>query len=223
MVTVGPARVVGVDVGSVRSGFAWAAVDVPSGELSGAGRDPESAVQALEAALSEGRRAALILESPVAVPVPAADENGWRDLGRARAGEGNRPWSAGAGAGVLATGLAQTAWILSRLGSLRPGVTVTTQPARWGNGGAALLLAEAFVSGTGKPVPTEAGQHAADAEAAARGLAACLPGLADTPTDVTCEPHRSLNLLALSAQWAGLAIRADEAQLDVHVVRARPA
>ncbi|GAA5609503.1 hypothetical protein Spla01_00633 [Streptomyces platensis] len=112
----------------------------------------------------------------MAIAVPAPHGDAWRVLGRARSGEGNRPWSAAAGAGALATGVAQTAWMLSRLHILAPEASATTRPERFAAGQARLLLAEAFVSGTGKPVPVAAGQHAADAEAAARATLTYLDG-----------------------------------------------
>ncbi|GAB2752805.1 hypothetical protein GCM10027072_58000 [Streptomyces bullii] len=210
---------VAVDVGSVRTGsFAWAAVDVPAGGpgLCGYGSDPASAVASAAEALAAGRRAVLALEAPMSVPVPQE----WEQLGKGRAGEGNRAWSASAGAGALGTGLVQGAWMLSELGRAVPGLTVTTQAGRWTGGDARLLLVEAFVSGAGKPVATVLGQHAADAEAAARAVADRLGG--EAGTDVVCAPHRAFNLLAAQAMWAGLEIGADELETDVLVVRARP-
>ncbi|MFI7410389.1 hypothetical protein ACIBU0_17180 [Streptomyces sp. NPDC049627] len=254
-------RVVAVDVGSVRTGsFAWAAVDVPDDgpvpeALAGCGSDPATAARAVTGALTGGGSAVLALEAPMAVPVPGD----WTLLGKGRAGEGNRPWSASAGAGALGTGLVQGAWMLSELGRAVPGVAVTTQLSRWAGGAAAprrgagryptcgfrragatghnepadarrriaalqrsapLLLVEAFVSGAGKPVPTVLGQHAADAEAAARAVAERLAGGGET--DVLCAPHRAFNLLAAGAMWAGLEIAGDELGMDVLVVRARP-
>ncbi|MGC9541280.1 hypothetical protein [Streptomyces sp. UG1] len=220
------ARVVGVDVGSVALGrFAWAALDTPAPSLVGQGTDPGTAVRSLAAALTSGGRAALVLEAPMSVPVPATDRaDGWQALGRARTGEGNRPWSAGAGAGVLATGVAQAAWMLGRVVDAVPGVAATTRPDRWTAAhGPRLLLAEALVSGAGKPVPTQAGPHAADAEAAARVLAERLPRLPDLASDVRCAPHRPFNLLAAAALWAGLDIPRDELHQDVLVLVARPA
>lgn len=217
-------RVVGVDIGSVKSPprFAWAAIDSPDRPLLSCGDTPEGAVHALARSLTGDGHAVLAVEAPMAVPVPAPGDDEWRQLGRARAGEGNRPWSAGAGAGVLATGIAQTAWMLSRLHTLAPHVTATTQPHRFATGQARLLLAEAFVSATGKPVPVTGSQHAADAEAAAR---ATLSHLTRGPEDfprVTCTPHRPLNLLAALARWADLPIPEDELHLDVLVIRTQP-
>ncbi|MEU6527587.1 hypothetical protein ABZ869_00165 [Streptomyces sp. NPDC046928] len=218
-----PARVVAVDVGSVRTGsFAWAAIDVPGRTLTAHGDDPAGAVEALTAALADGSAAVLALEAPMSVPVP----DDWRLLGKGRAGEGNRAWSASAGAGALATGLAQGAWLLAGIARALPGLAATTQPRRWrgtADGGAPLLLVEAFVSGEGKPVPTALGPHAADAEAAARAVAERLGGEDGTDAgDVTCAPQRAFSLLAAQASWAGLSLAGDEHALDVLVVRARP-
>ncbi|MFF7474574.1 hypothetical protein [Streptomyces sp. NPDC008092] len=217
-------QVVGVDIGSVKqSNFAWAAVDSPELPAVSYGDDPEGAVQALVWSLDEDGRAVLAVEAPMAVPVPAPNSDEWRWLGRARTGEGNRPWSAGAGAGALATGVAQTAWMLSRLRALVPQVTVTTQTERFTAGHAHLLLAEAFVSAAGKPVTVVAAdQHAADAEAAARATFAYLTQGPEGFPQVTCAPRCSFNLLAAIAIWAGLSVPGDELHQDVLVIRAQP-
>lgn len=216
-------RIVGVDIGSVKrpSKFAWAALDAPGPEVVASGDDPELAVAALVAGLDDGRQAALLLEAPTSVPVPDTGP-GWRFLGKARAGEGNRPWSAGAGAGALATGLAQGAWLLGHLAASRPGTTATSQADVWRRGGARLLLAEAFVSGSGKPVALRADQHAADAAAVGREMVARLGGGDELASDVRCAPQGSFNLLAAMAQWAGLDLDADELRKDVLVIRVHP-
>jgi hypothetical protein len=103
--------VVAVDIGSVRppSKFAWAAFDAPGRALVDSGANPESAVSALVPGLPAGAQAALLLKAPMSVPVPGSQPDAWRGPGRARRGERDRPWSAGAGTGALATGLAQGA------------------------------------------------------------------------------------------------------------------
>lgn len=103
--------VVGVDVGSVRKrGFAWSSADG-----SARGQDDPSALgEIVVAAVDAARPVALAFECPFSVPVPGVQEGGWQDLGRARTGEGNRSWSAGAGTGALATGLVQLAWVHHR-------------------------------------------------------------------------------------------------------------
>ena len=146
-------RVVAVDIGSVgqSSKFAWAAFDAPGRDLIADGTDPETAVGELAPGLLAGAQAALLLEAPMSVPVPDAQPGAWRRLGKARKGEGNRPWSAGAGAASLATGLAQGAWMLRQLATSVPALAATTQPRSWQRGGAQLLLAEAFITAAGKP------------------------------------------------------------------------
>ena len=144
-------RVVAVDIGSVgqSSKFAWAAFDAPGHDLIAAGRDPETAVSALARGLLSGAQAALLLEAPTSVPVPDGQPGAWRALGKAGDGEGNRPWSAGAGAAALATGLAQGARMLRQLALTVPGLAGTTQPRSWRHGGVPLLLAEAFITAAG--------------------------------------------------------------------------
>ena len=215
---------VAVDIGSVRppSKFAWAAFDAPGRDLIKAGEDPETAVLMLASGLVAGTQAALLLEAPMAVPVPGSEPDAWLGLGKARDGEGNRPWSAGAGAGALATGLAQGAWMLGQLSATVAGLTATTQPGSWGRGGAQLLLAEAFITAAGKPGSPPAGQHAADAAAAGLALAELLDSPQTLASAVCCAPRQSFNLLAAMALWAGLHIDPGELRADVLVVAARP-
>lgn len=111
-------RVVAVDVGSVRKNFAWAGMDLPGRRPVGeGGRHPEGAALAILEALDDIVPVALGFEAPLMVPVsPVGPVDGWMTLGQARHGETvdgrSRPWSAGAGSGALATGLAQLAWVL---------------------------------------------------------------------------------------------------------------
>jgi hypothetical protein len=217
-------RVVAVDIGSVRppSKFAWAAFDAPGGDLVNTGEDPETAVSMLTPALLAGGQAALLLEAPMTVPVPGTKPDAWRQLGKARDGEGNRPWSAGAGAGALATGLAQGAWMLRQLAAAVPGLTATTQPGSWRRGHAQLLLAEAFITGAGKHEPLPAGQHAADAAAAGLALVELLDSPQTLTSAVRCSPQESFNLLTAMALWAELRIDPDELRAEVLVIAARP-
>jgi hypothetical protein len=217
-------RVVAADIGSVGppSNFAWVAYDAPGREVVSQGADPESAVSALLPGLGIGKQAALVLESPMSVPVPAAQGESWSLIGKARYGEGNRPWSAGAGAAVLATGLAQGAWMLRRLAAMRPSLQVTTQPQSWQRGRAQLLLAEAFVSAGGKP-GMSGSQHAADAGAAGLAFVDVIAAADTLVSDVRCSPQDPFNLLAAMAMWAGLAIDADELHYEVFVISTRTA
>lgn len=152
-------RVIAVDVGSVLTNFAWAGLDLPGRRLvSGGGARPDEAAVSVLAALTSGIRVALGFEAPLVIPVSPVDQvDGWKTLGKARQGETvdgrSRPWSAGAGSGALAKGLMQMAWVLERVGSELPGMACTTRPEVWLSGESGLLVWEAFVSGTGKPVP----------------------------------------------------------------------
>lgn len=211
-------RVVAVDIGSVLHNFAWAALDLPERVTVDDGSDPEGAAQAVARALEEKRPVALGFEAPLTVPVP----QDWAELGRGRTGDGNRPWSAGAGSGVLATGLVQTAWVLRRVVRLRGTALATTQPDRWLAGAADLLLWEAFVSGPGKPAPGQVSQHAADAAIATETFADRLAQGTLAAGDVTCEPHSAFSLAWAAAMVAGATIEPDERAMLAPVYRTRP-
>ena len=225
LATVGLAvLILGVDVGSVRrkGGFAWASSD---GLLRGQD-DPSKLGAVVTSTIREGRRVAVAFECPLSVPVPGPGGSSWRDLGRARTGEGNRSWSAGAGTGALATGLVQLAWLCRYLVEHSAAAPqATTQVNRFLASDASLLIAEAMVTSDGKPEPVDGRQDHADALAAAKRLAEILKALqggASTPADVSCSPHSALNLAAAAAMQAGLTIRADELRQDVLVAKVRP-
>ncbi|AXK44190.1 hypothetical protein [Brachybacterium saurashtrense] len=216
--------ILGIDIGSVRrpGGFAWAD---SSGTHSGTD-DPSAPALLIERALAEGRQVAIAVECPLSVPVPATTGRGWEALGRARTGEGNRSWSAGAGSGSLATGLVQLTWLLHHLVEHSPvGLRVTTQVPLFASGHARVLLVEAMVTSSGKPVPVDGvGQDEADALAAARRLAEILGSLPEhPPSDVRCAPAGALNLAATAALHAGAEIDPAELRQDVVVARALPA
>jgi hypothetical protein len=101
------------DIGSVKNGnFGWArlAIDEPSSVCT-TGRDIEQFAEGIAADINAGVRVALGFECPLFLPFPNDPE----DLTSARPGEGDRAWSAGAGAGVLATGLTETVRILDQV------------------------------------------------------------------------------------------------------------
>jgi hypothetical protein len=85
-----------------------------------------------------------------------------------------------------------------------------------------LLLAEAFITLTGKPEPLPAGQQGADAAAAGLALLEVLGSPAALTSSVCCSPQDSFNLLAAMALWAGLRIDPAELHAEVLVVTARP-
>ncbi len=209
--------ILGVDVGSVRrkGGFSWSSADA-----SLRGEDDLGALgDVVVTALDSGHRVALAFECPLSVPVPDPSGDGWKDLGRARAGEGNRSWSAGAGTGALATGLVQLTWVLGYFREhARVAPSVTTQVGTFAAARADLLIAEAMVTGDGKPEAVDGFQDHADAVAAAKRFEEILASGSFEP-DVTCAPHRAFNLAAGAAMQAGLAIDQAELRLDVLVAK----
>lgn len=157
------------DVGSVARGrFGWAIRDLP-GEL----RDvPEPAsIQAFADTvidrLAQGRSVALGFECPLFVPLRKDPTL----LTRGREGDGNRPWSAGAGCGSLTTGLVETAWTLDRI---RKGLTkeprIFFDWAEFSAHRGSLFLWEAFVTGKSK-----SDTHRGDAALAVQAFCRALP------------------------------------------------
>ena len=199
--------VVAADVGSVIQGnFAWSSTDRHGQVLDDT--SPDALAQHVSEALAAGELVALGFECPLAVPVPKLS----RDLGRQRDGEAGRPWSVFAGAGALALGLAELAWVLGFM----PGVGATVIPSRWSEP-LPLFLWEAFVSGVHKPAATAESAHINDARAAVRGfqgLGSPLPASGR----ITTGKHRSLNLAATAALSGGLRIDPSELSAPILVV-----
>lgn len=114
--------------------------------------------------LNKGQKVALGYESPLFVPLPPTHEK----LGKARDGEctpetGNRPFNAGAGASLFATGIQSLVWVLVRIKSLRPDTKACTSLVQFRSGSAEMLIWEAFVSGSEKAEPPS---HVGDARLA---------------------------------------------------------
>jgi hypothetical protein len=111
-----------------------------------------------------------------------------------RVGEGNRPWSAGAGAGTLATGLVQAAWLLAAVRTRCPDETLHLEWPSFAAKSRGLLLWEAFVSATAKGKT-----HVEDATIA---VAAFSNVLADSATASTISAERPLSLAGAVALWS---------------------
>ncbi|WP_233889634.1 hypothetical protein [Paraburkholderia flagellata] len=162
--------VVCADVGSIqRKNFGWWAA------VGESGKDLSSLAEFVACELNGGRKVALGFECPLFVLVPD-DEAA---LTRARPGEGNRPWCAGAGGGALATGLVQLPWALRAIREQldHPVPTFLAWEPFTQAQHAALLLWEAFVSGSGKPedCDDELDVHVADARAGVEAFLGALP------------------------------------------------
>lgn len=156
------------DVGSIARGrFGWA------GRLAD-GSSPESGTSIVEfaarvsARLQSGIAVALGFECPLFVPYPQHPS----ELTRARRGEGSRPWCAGAGAGALAVGLTESAWVLSRVhDQVSPEPALFVSWPEFQKSRCALFLWEAFVTGRAKM----GGSHENDATLAVNAFCAALP------------------------------------------------
>lgn len=162
--------VVCADIGSVKAGrFGWFGISADGTRLHGDSSSIEELARVVTATLTSGDGVALGFECPLFTPL--------RDnpllLTKARSGEGNRSWSAGAGCGALATGIVEVAWVLSHVRKSTPPTVkafLDWQAFQEANGG--LFLWEAFVSGKAK-----GDGHVHDAEIAVRKFQYALPNL----------------------------------------------
>ena len=179
------------DIGSVaRGNFGW--YGVLSSRETRHGDDPETLVLAVSMALDTDRKVALGFECPLFVPLPQDPNN----LTTARAGEGSRAWSAGAGAGVLAIGLTEVAWILRELRRKQPVRQAYLEWDEFITADEGLFLWEAFVSGKAKQ-----GSHQSDAKAAVDAFQGAIAGGAPQ-TSVTCEdPYSLIGAALLRTGW----------------------
>jgi len=182
--------VVCADIGSVSKGnFAWWS-NAPN-----EGTSPLSLSATVASALLSGQSVALGFECPLFVPIPEREI----DLGKSRIGEGNRAWSAGAGAGSLATGLVQVAWVLQRI---RASVPATISGClSWSNflkSQPSLLIWEAFVSGLAKGTT-----HLADARRAVSAFEKTLPNpLAANAISVAGAAYSLAGAALLRTGWS---------------------
>jgi hypothetical protein len=185
--------VVCADVGSVSAGnFGWARTESESSRVAefDASR-PADLADAVASELLAANPVALGFECPLFVPVPTAEKR----LGAARSGEGNRAWSAGAGSGVLATGIVQVGWILRAIRDRCPGHRLFLDWEEFARECQGLLVWEAFVSAAAKGTT-----HVDDAAIAVEAFSAALPdpGLASA---ITAESP--LSLVGAAALWSG--------------------
>ena len=181
------------DVGSVKAGnFAWARTHAEASSVADHDSSkPADLAQAVAEELNSGRPVALGFECPLFVPVPTADIA----LGAGRSGEGNRPWSAGAGSGVLATGLVQAAWILAAIKASCPGEQLHIEWPGFAAQQSGLLIWEAFVSAGAKGTT-----HVDDATIAVTAFTDALP---EPMAASTITAERPLSLAGAVALWSG--------------------
>jgi hypothetical protein len=149
-----------IDIGSPKAGnLGWACAAMGGGVETGT--DLDSIITWVAAELSVGS-VALGFEAPMFIPLRDAPNK----LTAARVGEGSKAWSAAAGCGALATGLAITVYTLARLRDAMPSASASLNWRAFEPAPGRLLLFEAFVSGKDK-----SGSHVSDAAVALRYFA----------------------------------------------------
>jgi len=182
------------DIGSVAKGrFGWwrRMTTSPTGR---GGSRPEELVNAVADDLEGGRPVALGFECPLWMDLPR--DSG--DLTRARNGEGDRAWSAGAGSGALATGLVQTAWILRELRPKAPTMRVFLDWHTFAEAKSGLFIWEAFVTKKAK-----ANTHEGDATKATDAFGAALsnPPLKSSVTQRGSEVNSLIGAALIRTGW----------------------
>lgn len=184
------------DIGSLaRKNFGWARL---AGDECRKGNCIYALVNDVASAVAKERKVALGFECPLWVPVPSGPQG----LTRGRRVDGNRPWSAAAGANTLAIGTSQVAWILDQLrsrleeqGTPLPTVHLSLQDFLDLESG--LFLWEAFVTGKAKAAEPD---HGEDALIACREFRRRLRD----PVDAREPERRIRSLIGGAILWAGL-------------------
>lgn len=168
------------DIGSILNGrFGWCRATEAGPPM--LGQDIYDFAQGVAQDLNEGNSVALGFECPLFVPVPSNPIG----LTQARLGEGNRPWSAGAGAGSLATGLTECVWILERVRTLAEvDIVPTFEWERLTGRKANLFIWEAFVTGG-----AHGQRHQQDAQIAAATFWASYPKIVEANGVVAENPY----------------------------------
>jgi len=159
------------DIGSIPGRrFGWARLPAAAPMEARLGTSISDLVERIAVDIDAGRPVALGFECPLFIP--ARDDPA--SLTRARQGEGKWPWSAGAGAQVLVTGLPQVLWILARLRESAPEAKAYVNWQEFETAGEGLFIWEAFVSGKSK-FQSDAPADPEDARIAARDFLDVMP------------------------------------------------
>lgn len=181
------------DIGSIpRGNFAWARASTRPNSRVSTGTDIRCLVTQVAQDLNSGKKVALGFECPLWVPV-SRDPS---ELTSARCGEGNRAWSAGAGATSLAAGLTETARILNEIRSEAQNVEAYLDWSRFRTADNGLFLWEAMVTGENRT-----GSDEGDAAAA---VCAFIRVRHDVKAaNAVTSPHKVRSLIGAALLWAG--------------------
>lgn len=157
--------VICADVGSIKAKkFGWAASLPDGAEFSGT--EITDFAKTIAQQLQHGNKVALGFECPLFVPI----RDNPVEVNGARSGEGNRPWSAGAGTGALATGIVEVLWVMNEVTRyLGQSPTATVEWNEFLHSDSVFLW-EAFVTSSAKGAA-----HEEDAEIAVKQFVQSLP------------------------------------------------
>ena len=172
------------DIGSVaKNNFGWARLNCVESPTPEAGQDISGFADRITDDLNSNHPVALGFECPLFIPASCKPEL----LSCAREGEGNRAWSAQAGAISLAIGLSETLWILTRIQrKIMTDVPVHFTWSSFVQSNAGLFLWEAFVTSRSKT-----DTHTGDAKLAVNQFYSYLPD-PEVHNAITCSNPRSL-------------------------------
>lgn len=196
------------DIGSIKKGnFGWAA-SLPGDPDIIEGKDIKKFAEYISNQIRAGSKVAIGFECPLYVPM----RNDPQEVNSARSGEGNRSWSAGAGTGALATGLAEVLWVLNdvkeRLGRCSQIVV------EWNEflASDAVFMWEAFVTSSAKGL-----DHSHDAKIAVTQFRESLP---DPWTRNAIHEQSVLSLLGAAALRSGWSTSIDILSKPCLVIKA---
>jgi hypothetical protein len=172
------------DIGSVaNNNFGWARLNCVEAPTSEVGQDISDFADKIADDLNSNHPVALGFECPLFIPVSDDPEL----LTAARKGEGNRAWSARAGAGSLVPGLSETVWILIRIQQkILSDIPIHLRWSPFQRSNAGLFLWEAFITGKSKT-----DTHTGDAKLAVNQFYSYLHD-PEAHNAITCSNPRSL-------------------------------
>jgi len=146
-VNFNPLVIFAADIGSIKNKhFGWCRLEYNNNQVT-TGDSIDDLTQTIKKDLQNGLSICLGFECPLFVGL----SDNPNELTSKREGEGSRPWSAGAGAGSLATGLVEVLWVFERLAkSCKVSIFPTFKFEDIFEGKSNFLLWEAFISKDGK-------------------------------------------------------------------------
>ncbi|MBN8507335.1 MAG: hypothetical protein J0L57_01850 [Burkholderiales bacterium] len=196
-----PAVIACVDIGSPKKGnVGWAVLHADSQRT---GHDLDEFIDVVGVHMQAERPMAVGFECPLYVP----KRDDLLAMTDGRLGEEGLNWCGGPGASVLATGLAQVNWVLTRLAAAKPSAVGTTRWREFSSGRCCLFFWEAFItSRAGVSIPIEAvagaSHHVEDALCGALAFRQVAATDDEFPSDLGDE--RALSLIGMHLLETGL-------------------